>query len=250
MKEREIKVPKDPKEIEKEMDNYRIITLGDIYRALRDHPDWAQELRRVFLTEELIDLPKKFQDFLQNDFYPLKEKVDKIEKDVEILKQDVAILKQDVAILKQDVAILKQDVAKLKIDVGWLKGGFMELLVRDKVGAFFGRLLKKASLLDTSELADSLYDSVEKGIISSQDAQEALRVDAVVRGFLRKDGPKEVLIAAEISFVVDKEDVQRAAKRAMIIAKVLGKECIPAVIGKEFTEGANKACDEYNVLMI
>jgi len=170
-------------------------------------------------------------------------KVDKIEK-------DVAILKQDVDILKQDVAILKQDVAKLKSDVGWLKGGFMELHVRDKVGAFFGRLLKKASLLDTSELADSLYDSVEKGIISSQDAQEALRVDAVVRGFLRKDGPKEVLIAAEISFVVDKEDVERAEKRAMIIRKVLGKECIPAVIGKEFTEGANKACQDQSVLLI
>lgn len=220
---------KDPKEIEKEMDQHRVLTLGDIYRALRDHPEWTQELRRVFLTEELLELPRKFNKFLEEDFYPLKAKVDKIERDVEILKKDVE---------------------KLKSDVGWLKGGFMELQVRDRVGAFFGKILKRARLIDSSDLADAIYEAQDRGEITEAEADDALRIDAVVRGLMRKNGFEEIMIAAEISFVVDREDVERALKRAEIISKVFNKRTIPAVIGKEFTEGAIETAKKYNVLLI
>lgn len=234
---------KDPKEIEKEMDQHRVLTLGDIYRALRDHPEWTQELRRVFLTEELLELPRKFNKFLEEDFYPLKAKVDKIERDVEVLKKDVEVL-------KKDVEVLKKDVEKLKSDVGWLKGGFMELQVRDRVGAFFGKILKRARLIDSSDLADAIYEAQDRGEITEAEADDALRIDAVVRGLMRKNGFEEIMIAAEISFVVDREDVERALKRAEIISKVFNKRTIPAVIGKEFTEGAIETAKKYNVLLI
>lgn len=227
---------RDPKEIEKEMDQYKVITLGDIYRALRDHPEWTQELRRVFLTEELLELPRKFNKFLEEDFYPLKAKVDKIEKDVEVLKKDVEVL--------------KKDVEKLKSDVGWLKGGIMELQVRDRVGAFFGKILRKARLIDSSDLADAVYEAQDRGEITEAQADDALRIDAVVKGQMRRDGFEEILIAAEISFVVDREDVERASKRAEILSKVFNKRTIPAVIGKEFTEGALEASKTLSVLLI
>lgn len=55
------------------------------------------------------------------------------------------------------MAILKQDLKKLKTDFGDLKGKFMELQVRDKIGAFLGHILKKARSIDFSYLADMLY---------------------------------------------------------------------------------------------
>ncbi|MGC8719293.1 MAG: hypothetical protein ACP5TY_04715 [Thermodesulforhabdaceae bacterium] len=107
-------------EIEKEMEKYPVATFADILRALRQHPEWLEELRRLILTSELLELPRKFDELLKR-FDRLEERVGKIEEDVAVLKQDVAVLKQDVAVLKQDVAVLKQDVAVLKQDVAVLK---------------------------------------------------------------------------------------------------------------------------------
>lgn len=225
-----------PEEVEKEMETWRVITLADIYRALRAHPEWTQELRKVLLTEELLNLPIVFKKFVEEEFQPLRKDVDDLKKKVDKIEGEVEKL--------------KVDVEKLKVDVGWLKGGFMELQVRDRVGAFFGKLLKRARLLDSSDLADLLYDAASQGLITQEEAEDALRVDAVVRGQLRSDGLKEVLIAAEISFVVDRVDVERAKKRAEIISRALSQPTISAVIGKEFTEGAKEASQELSVLII
>jgi len=135
-------------EILKEMEKYPVLTFADIIRALRSHPEWLEELRKLILTEELLELPKKFDELLKRvdrieenikeikqdvgvlkqdvgvlkqDVGVLKQDVDVLKQDVDTLKQDVTVLKQDVAILKQDVAILKQDVAILKQDVAILK---------------------------------------------------------------------------------------------------------------------------------
>jgi cell division protein FtsB len=103
------------------LSTYKIETFEDLLKALKEKPEWLEELRRIILTEELIALPQRFHTFVEHEFKPLKQKVDKIEQDVAVLKEDVAILKEDVAILKKDVAVLKEDVAVLKKDVAVLK---------------------------------------------------------------------------------------------------------------------------------
>ena len=42
-----------------------INTIHDLFQLLRDNPEWADELRRLVLTTELIDLPRKFEEFAQ-----------------------------------------------------------------------------------------------------------------------------------------------------------------------------------------
>jgi cell division protein FtsB len=103
------------------LSTYKIETFEDLLKALKEKPEWLEELRRIILTEELIALPQRFHTFVEHEFKPLKQKVDKIEQDVAVLKENVAILKEDVAILKKDVAVLKEDVAVLKKDVAVLK---------------------------------------------------------------------------------------------------------------------------------
>lgn len=261
----------DPVKVEVEMDNYKINSLGDIYRALREHPEWALEIRKVLLSNDLLELPKIFDDFLRNDFQPLKEKVDKIEKDVEVLKQDVntlkqdvtilkeditvlkqdvAVLKQDVAVLKQDVAILKQEVKQLKDDVGMLKGDVLELKVITNIGAFLGKIIRKAKMIDSSDLADTLYDAAESGIITESEADDAHRIDAVVEGYLRKGNGKKILVALEISHVGDIGDLERAVRRAQIISKAYKDECIPMILAKSYTEGAMQKSKEMDIILI
>ncbi|MCS7149379.1 MAG: hypothetical protein RMI93_01375 [Caldimicrobium sp.] len=114
---------KSPKE-------YVIKTFEDLLNALRENPHWAEELRNLILSRRLLELPEKFDEFVEKRFTPLEKKVDKIEQDVGVLKQDVGVLKQDVEVLKQDVGVLKQDVGVLKQDVEVLKQD-VEVLKQD-----------------------------------------------------------------------------------------------------------------------
>ncbi|MEJ5300531.1 MAG: hypothetical protein WHS38_06030 [Thermodesulforhabdaceae bacterium] len=235
-------------EILKEMEKYPVLTFADIIRALRAHPDWLEELRKLILTEELLALPKKFDELLK--------RVDRIERDVEELKQDVAILKQDVAILKQDVAILKQDVAILKQDVAYLKGEFgrfkgkdFERTIRERYYAYFGKLLRKTRLIPIEELLPRIDELEESGIITEEERLSVLQVDIVLRGEI-KSTKKRVVLAVEVSYSLFENDLDRATERASILAHVLGEEVIPCVVAVEVKEDVEKKADEQGILIV
>ncbi|MDQ7031242.1 MAG: hypothetical protein Q9M37_00775 [Desulfonauticus sp.] len=241
------------------MDQALVINdIDDFVKILRQYPEWKEKVREIILTEELMRLPSKFDNFVEQDFKPLKKKVDKIEQDVEVLKEDVEVLKEDVRVLKEDVANLKKDMKGVKNDIGSLKGQMLELMVRDKAGAYFGRVLKKVRVLNFSDLADWLYDALDAGVISEEEKDDALRVDLVVKGILRKNNKLEVYLAVEISEVVDKRDVERALKRAEVIEKTVifsrgqetQKKCLAAVIGNKYSQGAKKLIQEHNIIAV
>ena len=233
-----------------EMKKAKIRSYFDLISILRDHPDWLDELRKLILTEELINLPKKFdefvkqyQNFIENEFKPLKQTVQK-------QGEDIAVLKEDVAVLKEDVAVIKEDVGVLKSDVGDLKGDSFERKVRERAPSYFGKIIRKCKLISHIELANILDDALDAGIIGDDERDDALLCDVVVTGALRNNKERKVLIVAEVSVVVDKQDVERAASRTKIIEKCMGLPGIPVVIGKEHTEGALKRADELQVIVV
>ena len=233
-----------------EMKKAKIRSYFDLISILRDHPDWLDELRKLILTEELINLPKKFdefvkqyQNFIENEFKPLKQTVQK-------QGEDIAVLKEDVAVLKEDVVVLKQDVGFLKSDVGDLKGDSFERKVRERAPSYFGKIIRKCKLISHIELANILDDALDAGIIGDDERDDALLCDVVVTGALRNNKERKVLIVAEVSVVVDKQDVERAASRTKVIEKCMGLPGIPVVIGKEHTEGSLKRADELQVIVV
>ena len=226
-----------------EMKKAKIRSYFDLISILRDHPDWLDELRKLILTEELINLPKKFdefvkqyQNFIENEFKPLKQTVQK--------------QGEDIAVLKEDVAVLKQDVGVLKSDVGDLKGDSFERKVRERAPSYFGKIIRKCKLISHIELANILDDALDAGIIGDDERDDALLCDVVVTGALRNNKERKVLIVAEVSVVVDKQDVERAASRTKVIEKCMGLPGIPVVIGKEHTEGSLKRADELQVIVV
>jgi len=241
-----------------------IRTVNDIIVALKNHPHWLEEIRRLILTEELMRLPQRFDAFVENDFKPLAQKVGNIETDVSELKKrvgvvetDVGELKTDVAVLKTDVAALKTDVAKLtgrvnkiEIDVGDLKGNDFERRVRERAPSYFGKLIKKCRVVSHEMLADALDEALDRHAISEEERYEALNVDVVARGLSRYEPNREVVLVAEVSIKVDRTDVERAAKRCEIISRVMQLPGIPIAIGKETTEGAKPRAEELQVVLI
>ena len=122
-----------------------IHTMEDLLRVLDENPDWVEALNTRLLSRELIELPKKFTQFVaemhsfvaeMHNFVAeihsfveatnrrldaLETKVEVIQEDVSTLKKDVSTLKKDVSTLKKDVSTLKKDVSTLKKDVSTLK---------------------------------------------------------------------------------------------------------------------------------
>ena len=274
---------KEKENLEKEMEKQPVLTFADIIRALREHPEWLEELRKIILTTELIELPKKFEEMLVR-MEKLEKKVDKIEKDVEILKQDVAILKQDVEILKQDVAVLKQDVAVLKQDVAilkqdvailkqdveilkqdvgllkqdvsYLKGEFgrfkgkeFERTIRERYYAYFGRLLRKSKLIPFEEIIPFLETAEEEKIITEDQKVSALQLDLLIKGEIKKV-KKEVYLAVEVSYSLQEDDIERAIERAGIFAYILKSEVIPTIVAVEIKEEIQKSAEDKGIFVI
>jgi hypothetical protein len=209
--------------------NDKIDTFQDLVRILKSHPEWLEELRQLILTTELLDLPKKFEQFLVNEFRPLKKKVDTLE---------------------QDVAGLKQDVKILKDDVGILKGDMFEMKLKDKAPSRFGSIIRRCKVLNPEKYVEILDDALDENKINFAEREDALDVDIVATGVLTKDPTKKVLLIAEASVKADKKDVERAYKRAQIFKKASDIETLAVVVCKEKTQGAIKKAQELGVILV
>lgn len=86
--------------------------------------------------------------------------------------------------------------------------------------------------MSQERLANLLDEAVEKGVISEEERVAVLSTDIVVEG-KRQDQPAALL--AEVSFTVDRYDVERAAERAKVLAKVLNVPVV-AVVGGAFVD--------------
>lgn len=267
---------KTPGEIEKEASQYPVTTFADIIRALKTHPEWLEEIRRIILTAELLELPRKFNELLdrvgrlEGDVKILKKDVETLKQDVEILKQDVAILKQDVEVLKQDVAILKKevealkqdvemlkrDVEMLKQDVAYLKGEFgrfkgreFERTIRERYFAYFGRILRRSKKIEMESILPAIEELLDRGTISDDQYDSLLKLDLIVEGQIRTT-QKPVVLAVEISYSVYEDDINKALERANLLSALFEKEVIPTVVGVEVKEEIVSFAEERGILVV
>ncbi|MDL1957449.1 MAG: hypothetical protein LWW95_10485 [Candidatus Desulfofervidus auxilii] len=225
---------KDQQNLKEEMKKHPVLTFADIIRALKEHPEWLEELRKIILTTELIELPKKFEELLEN-VKKLDKKVDRIE--------------QDVAILKQDVAMLKQDVAYLKGEFGRFKGREFERTIREKYYAYFGKLLRKSKLVNFEEILPLLESAEDKNLITEEQKLSVLQLDLLVSGEL-KPTKKRVFLAVEVSYSLHEEDIERSVERANILAHLLKKEVIPVLVSVEVKREVEKKSEDKGALLI
>jgi len=224
----------------------------------------VSELKQdVTVLKQDVAVLKQDVTVLKADVSELKQDVTVLKQDVTVLKQDVAVLKQDVAVLKQDVAVLKQDVAQLKRDVAILqarvdrmanelaelKGNDFERSLREKAPARFARVLRRCRVVHHEQLAERLEDALEARKIDEAAFEDALTIDLVVSGQMKEDR-RPVMLAIEASLTVDRGDVERAARRANIIAAATGCEVIGVAFSKEtLTDGARSLAAECGVLL-
>jgi outer membrane murein-binding lipoprotein Lpp len=196
-------------------------------RALREDPEFAAEARALLLSEDLLNLPPKF-DRLEKKVDRIEERVDRIEERVDRIEERVDRIEKDVSKLKDDVGKLTNRVDRLEKDVAYLKGSDRERWYRDRAHAIFGRVILKGRPFE-EKAAEILWEACKKGQISKEERDEVLSADLLWGG--EREG-KFVVLVVEVSFTISQDDVERAKKRAEILRK-LGILAIPVVGGVE-----------------
>src|SRR3990172_6213300 len=112
---------------------FTVSDYADLVRLLNEHPEWRAELRRLLLSDELLTLPDLVRE--------LADAQRRIEVQFDAMREQVRLLVETVQALTDSVRGLK-DV------VGDLNGKLLALTYRDRVGAYFGPLLRRVRAVE------------------------------------------------------------------------------------------------------
>jgi hypothetical protein len=204
---------------------FTIEEFHDLIRMLDERPEWRSELRRLVLTDELLALPAQTAELRVH---------------TEQRFQELAVAQrrteEQVAAVSAQLADLIQVVQTFSTDIGELKGRSLEGDYRTRVYAYFSRVVRRAHALSPDELTSLLEDAIDRGALSEDQAEDVSLADVIVRGRRRSDGA-EVFLVVEVSWGVGPQDVERATRRAALLAHT-GSPALPVVAGKWVTPEA------------
>ena len=220
----------------------------------------AEQRRDIGRIEQEIAEQRRDIGRIEQEIAEQRRDIQRIEQEIVALRRDhekrFQQIEQELAQLRRDtdrrfrqvedqIAALTRTVETLTNDVGELKGDSLERRYREKTGAYFGRLLRRSRVMTDAELNDLLDDAVQQGVLSENESNEVAWADAIVRGRRRGDRT-EVVAVAEVSWGVGCRDVERARRRADLVAK-LGFTTMAVVGGKAVTREAAEMARQHDV---
>jgi outer membrane murein-binding lipoprotein Lpp len=248
---------------------FTVRDMSDVTRLLVEHPEWRAEVRRLVLTDQLLDLPQVVRDLAER-MDQLAEHVDQLAQRMDQLAQrtdqlaqrmdqlaermDQLTARMDQLAARMDQLTARMDQLATSMDelavshqrmyddIGGMKGKMLELEYRERCSPYFGRLLRKPRLVAENDLWDRL-----EGTLSARELDDALLADAYVQGRIRAHPDRdEVILVVEVSFVVDGFDVERAARRAALLRRA-GLSAVAVAAGERVTQSARDAAQESGV---
>ncbi len=208
----------------------------DLVRLLEERPDWRAELRRLVLTDELLGLPDLVRE--------LAEAQRRTEGELGELRATVGELAA--AQRRTEGALGELAAAQREIagHVGEMRGDFLERRYRDRAGAYFGRLLRRARLVSADELDALLDEGLAAATLDDDAAHDVRLADLIVRG-RRPDEDRDTYLVVEVSAGVGLSDVERAVRRAGLLGRV--RPALPTVAGDWVTPEAEAMAKSYGV---
>ena len=229
-----------------------IPTAADLLRLLREDPDFRDEVRRLVLSQELLELPERFarfESYVERQFSEVRGDITRIDGSITEMRSDITRIDGSITEMRGDITRIdgsitemRGDITEMRGDLGRLKGADYERHVSGNFASHasiafnrrHGRSLRRNSLLLSKvqgvriDFEELLSNAVDNGLISDEELSELRQVDAVMSG---QDGSNTVYFVGEISLTVNNTDIDRAIVRAAILGKATGSDAWPMVIG-------------------
>jgi hypothetical protein len=232
---------------------FTVRDLQDLLRLLEAHPQWQAELRRALLADDFLALPSLVRGLAETQ-QRAEERLSRLETAVAALaeaqrrsEEHLARLDITVAALLESQRRIEEEVAVLRRQTDELRGDAVERRYRERAGAYFGALVRRAYALTDRELADLLGDAEDRELLLPDEVDEVRRADAIVRG-RRRDTGSQVYLVIEASAGIGRTDVNRAYNRAQLLAKL--HPALPVVAGKQIVPGAQDLAQRMGVAVL
>lgn len=216
-----------------------IHTMEDLLRVLDENPDWVEALNTRLLSRELIELPKKFTQFvsemhsfvaeMHNFVSEIHSFVEATNRRLDALETKVEVIQEDVSTLKKDVSTLKTQVRSIQNDVGILKGGHARTAALREATTIAREMgLRRTKNLTQDDLW-TLTDHANTSTIPANELKSYRRADLIMEA-TDSDGGL-CYIAVEISFTANGRDTHRAMRNAKLLTQFTDRRAYPAVAG-------------------
>ena len=221
--------------------------ISDLIRIIRQDPDWAEALRSVLLSKELLALPETFAAFVSET------------------RENSRLVNQRLHAIETNVADLTSSQVSMGGDLSRLAGRDYEsyaarrapLMVVNLLDLLTVRTLSSTS--ETQWLDDLALRAQLDGAITHAEALQLQAADLVLESLTlptnmppsmtlepqetnpaREGRAPELYLLAEISMTIQERDVARAVDRAAILQKATGTKTKPLLIGTVLENGLDK----------
>ena len=191
-----------------------INTIEDLARILREQPTWAEALRALLLTQELLDLPGRFDRF------------------VEAQREASEAQQETNRLTDRRLNAIEGRLDRVEGQLGNLQGGQYERTVRTRALArsrftlgFTGSYvaLNQDGLTDP-RLNRAIDQAIRNGLVSQDGCADLFEADLIISA---EDNRHAVV---EVSLTADRDDIDRAKNRAGILAAITEGAVTPVVI--------------------
>ena len=184
----------------------------DFLEALRNNPQWRDAVRAQILGDDLMELPAKFDAFVE------EQKAHNEKLDGFVQKIDAFVEEQGTTHANLDARLDRIDTRldRMEGDTGTLKGDFARTRsIQDAQGIASDMGLTFVRTLSATDLSDM------SGNVLPRDIGRSFRnADLVIEA---ADGTDTRYIAMEVSFTTDRRDCDRATRNAGLITRFTGK---------------------------
>ena len=194
--------------------------ISDLVRILREQPDWAEAVRGVLLSQELLKLPETFAEFAkatQARFDAVDQRFDAMDQRFDGIDQRFDAMDQRFARIDGSLDNLRGPVYEEKIARN------LSSYVNQYLGLRLPDVLKGPQGTDRQfeiEAHDAVaHDAVDQSRISQEELNTLLQADLIFTAWPH-GGETPENVVAETGITAADGDVNRAADRAGIMARL------------------------------
>ena len=218
-----------------------INTMDDFARILRENPDWADTIRSLLLSKELLALPETFAKFAESN----NRRMENLERGQEELRTGQEELRTGQKGILVRLENVEEGQKRILDELGALKGSSMFLAARFEIPELVHRMgfryLRKLSRNDLFHMvADNDTDDMPTPALRSfREADFIIEV-------ADQSGATNYL-TAEASFTVDERDVERVVRNAEYIRRFTGKPGRPVLMGVRYVNEVASVIDSSEI---
>ena len=198
-----------------------INTIEDLARILREQPTWAEAMRALLLTQELLDLPARFDRFVE-----IQQETN------QLTARRLNAIEERLGNVEGGLENLNGRMGNLEGRMGNIEGSQYERGIRNRainrtrtvLGLERPRVVMHQEGMVDPQLNSAVERALQDGRVPRGGCDGLLEADLVISA---RDNRHAVI---EVSITADADDITRARERAGVMALVTGGTVTPVVI--------------------